>query len=201
MTLRLVLARHGRSAHRGPAWHARIGADDFARWRAAYDAAGLAAGEAAPAALRAVAARAGAVVASDLPRAGASAALLGGTAPRLVSPLLREVDLPVPAWPGARLPLGLWLVGARAGWARGTLPSPEPPPAARARAREGARWLADLAAAHGTVVAVTHGAFRPLLAAALRADGWRGRGWLRHGHWSTWVLVGPCVSDRSPHTP
>jgi broad specificity phosphatase PhoE len=76
---RIVLVRHGRSAHVHTGW---IDRDGFLRWREAYEAAGLDPADAPPPALRELVASAEVIVASDAPRALASARLL---APRAES--------------------------------------------------------------------------------------------------------------------
>jgi hypothetical protein len=67
------------------------------------------------------------------------------------------------------------------------------------RADEAAEWLDGLAAEHGSVVAVTHAAFRGHVADALHARGWRTeRGMRVFHHWSARVLVGPDCSGPQP---
>ena len=148
-------------------------------------------GEAPPAALRAIAADAGVVAASDLPRAIESAALLLPEGRITHSPLLRETPLPIPALRGVRLPISLWSLAIGMKFMRdmrtsGARSRAEP----WGRAREAAEWLESLAAEHDSVLAVTHGAFRAYLAATLESLGWsRSPGWRRHNHWSAWELV------------
>jgi broad specificity phosphatase PhoE len=186
---RLLLVRHGRSAHVHRGWIDRAGLDAFFT---AYDAAGVAADDAPPPALRTLAHEVGLVVTSDLPRARASAERLLSVEAALrapASPLLREIPLPLPAWTGVRLPLAAWAlaVGAGAVWRRvRTVP---PPDAVTAQAREAAAWLGTLADAHGSVLAVTHAAFRGHLARALAAEGWSGPRRRSHRHWSAWELT------------
>ena len=185
---RIHLVRHGRTAHTQTGWFDHRAVDE---WRIAYDAAGLLAGEAPPAALHAIAARAGIVVASDLPRAVETAALLLPEGRIHHSPLLRETPLPIPALGGVRLPMSLWALAIGVTWLR-EMRRPE----ARARgepwgrARGAAEWLESLADEHGTVLAVTHGAFRAYLATTLESRGWsRSPGRRRYHHWSSWELV------------
>jgi broad specificity phosphatase PhoE len=191
MPPRVVLVRHGRSAHvhRG-GW---VDAEGLRRWRAAYEAAAIAGGDAPPAALLAEAARAGVVAASDAPRAVASAErLAGGGRAVVVSPLLRETGLRVPGWVGWRMPLSAWALAIGVEWLRGTAAGGRTPPESLARAAAAADWLAALARERGDVVAVTHGDFRRLLVARLRRLGWTpvggGRG-VRN--WSAWRFAAP----------
>src|SRR5688500_6501553 len=104
--MRLLLIRHGRSAHVTPS-----GALDRAgvtEWRAAYDAAGVAAGEQPPGEGAADVAAAAVRAASDLPRALASATLLAPGRAVHTSPLFREEPLPLPALSRLRAPLTVW---------------------------------------------------------------------------------------------
>lgn len=142
---------------------------------------------------RVLADRAAIIVASDMVRARESAALLAPRAPELVTPLLREVELPIPRWTRwLRVPVGCWIVISRLSWMMGVV---EPRPGAESfrgavtRASECADWLAALAAERGDVLALTHGGFRRLLAPALHKRGWRGRAWkLSSPNWSAWTF-------------
>jgi broad specificity phosphatase PhoE len=179
--------RHGRSAHAQSGW---IDADGLRGWLRAYDAAGLAADQAPPAALRVIAAQASAVVASDMPRALASAALLAEGAAVTETPLLRELDAWMPGVRWVRLPLPMWALAIGAGRAIRTLYR-ETPAEQRERVGAAADWLEALADERGgTVLAVTHASFRRVLAMALADRGWRvirRAGWVRP--WSAWMLV------------
>jgi broad specificity phosphatase PhoE len=186
MTRRLILVRHGRSAHVHRGW---IDAAGVETWRVAYDAAGIADDDSPPPSLSALAANA-LVVASDLPRAIDSAARLVPRDAVMTSPLLREVPLPIPALGGARLPLGVWgtVIGLR--WlanmrAGGSSHNAD----ARGRGLEAAAWLAALTESHPSIVVVTHGAFRRYLHDGLQRQGWTPSGERRRfSHWSTWAL-------------
>jgi broad specificity phosphatase PhoE len=181
----VVLVRHGRSAHVHAGW---IDLQGFHRWREAYEAAGILAGETPPPELRSVAERAGAVVASDAPRAIESARLLAPDREVITSPLLREMDLPPPALRWVRLPLVGWALAYGVRWLFGGMNSrAHASPAEMDRAREAARWLIGIAERHGPVVAVTHATFRGLLAQALAEEGWLcGTRTRRAPHWSAW---------------
>jgi hypothetical protein len=178
--------RHGRSAHVHQGW---IDAAGFRAWRAAYEAAGLHDDERAPAHLEPLVSAAALVVASDAPRAVASARLLAPRHEVVVSPLLRELELQGPPLGRLRLPLLAWAfaVGGRALVLR--LARRHPTAVEVARVGEAAAWLSRLAAGHPLVVAVTHAWIRRRLADRLLRDGWRagpGRRSLRH--WSAWLL-------------
>ena len=193
----LLLVRHGRSAHVETGW---IDIAGLRRWMEAYDAAEIARHHPPPADVLALAAGGVRVLASDLPRAVASAALLAPGRDVMRTPLLREApletpELPMPGLGGLRLPLRGWGVvfGARwiAAWARGA-PPPGVDARALARAEEAAEWLAAQAdEARGRVVVVTHATFRLLVARALVRRGWRGPGRRPVRVWSAWRYVPP----------
>ena len=192
-TAEIILVRHGPSAHVERAW---LDADGLRRWMIAYDAAEIALHAPPPAALVDLAKGARVVVASDLARAVASAAVLAPAVTVETTPLLREAaletpDRPLPRLAGLKLPLRLWglLFFTRWLWAswRG-----QPPPGvdagALARAEEAADWLARRAADGGRVVAITHGTFRTLVTAALMRRGWSGPEQRPFHAWSSWTL-------------
>lgn len=189
MTPRIILVRHGLSAH----VHAD-GAVDRAgmeRWRAAYDAAGIQALSHPSAELVGVAAEAARVVASDLPRAVESAERLAAGREVRTSPLLREAPLAIPRWPG-RLPLRAWGMLIGLGWGYRMVRGSDGTAEDRVRAAASAEWLAGLTADGSTVLAVTHGVQRRLIAKNLLALGWTSSG--REGGyrpWSYWSFVGP----------
>lgn len=187
MSARIILVRHGRSGHVHTGW---IDAAGFQRWRDAYDAAGLAPGELPPPALQRLATQAGAVVASDLPRARASAELLVPGAEIATSALLREVEQPAPPFGDARAPLAVWALAIGLRKAYGALRGEAPPAAVQRRAGEAAEWLVELAAQRGSVLAVTHAWLREVLAQALADRGWRRvHASARYAHWSAWTLT------------
>ena len=173
---KIVLVRHGRSAHVHTGW---IDGAGFRRWREAYEAAGIVEDDTPPRELREVAAAA-LVVASDVRRAIESARLLAHSFE--VSPLLRELELTPPSLGRLRLPL--------IGWALAIGFRPLATPAEHERAREAARWLAELAEEHGTVVAVTHATFRSVVARVLEGEAWQcAEPRRRSRHWSAWSFA------------
>lgn len=176
----ILLIRHGRSAHVHTGWLDRAA---FFRWRDAYEAAGIADDESAPAALRELARSAGAIVASDAPRAVASARAILEEGRIITSPLLRELDMVPPNFGALRLPL--------AGWGLAWLLSGANASAAEVeRARAAAKWLDELTQEHRPLLVVTHGSFRRLLANELRAFGWTASNDRRRlHHWSVYRLL------------
>ncbi|HJW94100.1 MAG TPA: hypothetical protein VJ901_10820 [Thermoanaerobaculia bacterium] len=115
------------------------------------------------------------VIASDAPRAIASAQSLAPRASIALSPLLRELELVPPHIP-FRLPL--------LGWALVIGLTTKASSAERERARAAAEWLSSIE--HETVIAVTHASVRRLIAHELRSLGWRSHGHRRMHHWSAW---------------
>lgn len=183
---RLVLVRHGRSAHRHNGW---VAIEGFRRWREAYEAAALREGERPPAELVALGAAADLVVSSDAPRAVASAQLLVARGPVEISPLLRELDLEAPALGGLRWPLFVWAVAVGARSAALARREQSRTSAESRRVLAAAAWLDELSAGHPTTVAVTHASLRRRLWEELQRLGWRpessDRPW---APWSAWSL-------------
>jgi len=187
MSRRILLVRHGRSAHVARGWLDDAG---VRAWFDAYDAAGILPDDHPPAALRALVARTALVVGSDLPRARASAERLAEGAPVLLSPLLREIPLELPVMRRVRLPLAGWALAVGARWAYRTLRGTPPAAAAREQAAAAGAWLEGLADEHDAVAAVTHATVRSHIAASLRGTGWRcERDRRRYAHWSVWTLT------------
>lgn len=185
--MQIHLVRHGRSAHVESGWLDLAG---FLRWREAYEAAGIDERDPPPAEWKELAAASGAIVASTAPRAIHSAALLDARRGIITSPLLAELELPPPNLRRIRMPLLAWALvfGVR------YLLRRHASAAERQRAGEAAAWLVDLAQEHGSVLAVTHGSFRSVLAEQLVARGWScdtPRKSTRH--WSNWRFRGPEV--------
>jgi len=194
MSLKIVLVRHGRSAHVHSGW---INGAEFLRWREAYEAAGIESDGAPPPELSAAAAGSGVLVASVARRAEESARMLGPGREVLTSPLLSELELPPPALGPIRLPLFGWALSIGIRWlACAALGRPRVTADEEQRARAAAEWLSQLAESHGSAVAVTHGSFRSLLAQELIRTGWHGDVTRRKAHhWSAWSFTRP---HRSP---
>jgi broad specificity phosphatase PhoE len=185
---RLHLVRHGRSAHVHAGW---IDATGFRAWRVAYEAASIRDDERVPSDLQQLATGADLVVASDAPRAVASARLLAPPGKEvMVSPLLRELDLEGPSMGGLRLPLAAWALAVGGQMLLRTLRRQHPFAAEAARVAQAAAWLDDLAARHATILAVTHASVRAQLSRQLARTGWNpapGRRSLRP--WSAWSFT------------
>jgi broad specificity phosphatase PhoE len=166
----------------------------------AYDAAGIIPDLLPPPELIALTADATRIIASDLPRALASAVHLAPGREIIQVPLLREApletpELPLPRLGGLRLPLRGWALvfGARwlSAWIRGA-PPPGVDAQALARAETAADWLVTQATeAEGRVVVITHATFRLLLARALVRRGWRAPERRPVREWSAWRYVPP----------
>jgi broad specificity phosphatase PhoE len=192
--MRLLLIRHGRSSSALPPGLVDRGAVE--RWLTAYDEAALATGDAPPPALVAEVARAHLIVTSDLPRAVASAALLAPGREALVSPLFREVPLPIPHSLVRRLPAVMWGALIHLRWMIEIARGRGDPGDAVERARAAARWCADacegLEEREPVIAVATHGVFRRVLARHLRREGWRfAPGRRSYAHWSVWRMQSP----------
>ena len=180
----ITLVRHGRSAHVHTGW---LDFDGFLRWREAYELAAIAEDDVPPRELCERAREAATIVASNAPRAIASAQRLAPDRDVVISPLLRELELPPPRMGGLRLPPLMW---ALAFVLRGLHPTPDE----AERAREAAALLDTLAREQGSVVAATHGAIRPAVARELVRLGWTHDGARRRSHhWSAWTLTMPAA--------
>ena len=184
---RIVLIRHGRSAlDLDGEW---VDASGLDRWRLAYDAAAIATDDHPAAALVERAARADAVIASDLPRAVMSAGRLAGGREIVVSPLLRECDPAIPTWLPWRWPLPVWEAAAHVQWFYRIVRGTDVTPDVRDRVTAAADWLVALAREQPNLAVVTHGVFRRLLALHLIATGWTAApGPWSYKNWSAWEL-------------
>lgn len=155
----------------------------------AYDAAGIVEGSTPPFALIDSATNAGLIVASDLPRAIDSAERLAGGRRIVYSALLREIRLEPPRWIPFRLPIEAWDAFSHAHWSYRLLVGTSHEFVRRADAA--AEWLEQQARAAKSIVAVTHGGFRRILARSLVRRGWRAGALARqgrHANWSSWEL-------------
>ena len=182
MTARILLVRHGRSAHvHDGRWLRGAGVRDF---ESAYNAAGILDHDLPPPDLIRAADGAQVIAASDLPRAIASARRIAPARDPEVTPLLREFELDAPHWM-PHLPMQLWEVLSHLQWSYRLLRGG--PHESLRRASDAAEWLAQRAANSATVVAVTHGGFRRLISNRLEARGWQvGPERRSYANWSVW---------------
>lgn len=187
--MKLLLVRHGRSAH----VHAGglLDRSGVERWRDAYDEAGIATHTHPPTALKEEVAASHGIVASDLPRAIASAALLAAGREVTISPLFREVPLLIPRSLPFRAPLAAWEALIHIRWGLDLVRRRGVARETMERARHAAAWCRDACASctpgGGTIAVVTHGVFRRMLLEVLVANGWRCEpGRRSYAHWSVW---------------
>src|SRR5947207_8012676 len=138
MAAKMVLVRHGASAHVHPDW--LIDHDGIQSWRDEYDLAGIQLNSQPPARLLQIADGATHIIASDLPRAVASAERLAPQREIEVSDLLREVPLKLPHWP-TRLPLVVWEILIHVVWSYRIVRGIDSTEQDRARAAAAAKWL------------------------------------------------------------
>jgi len=157
------------------------------RWREAYDAAGIAAGDQPPPALSNLIGSTGIVVSSDMPRALESAERLAPDEPIPVSPLLREAPPEIPQKLPLRMPLAAWDALIHSQWLLKITNGTDASPKDLTRAHAAADWLVGIVRERSPLVAVTHGVFRRLLADRLMTMGWRGEpGKRSYENWSAW---------------
>jgi broad specificity phosphatase PhoE len=181
------LVRHGRSAlvHDG-SWFRWA---DVHAFEDAYDAHGIRDDDRPSADLDVLLGANPKIVASDLPRAIASAQRIAPRHQVELSPLLREIRLEPPRWIPLRLPIQVWDVFSHVQWSYRLFSDADHEYVRRAR--EAVDWLVDHAARSSNVVAVTHGGFRRILDARLVAQGWRrGSAKRSYSNWSVWSYRG-----------
>lgn len=156
----------------------------------AYDSAGILADDAPPAAIEAAAASADVLASSDLPRALASVRRLAPGREPAITELLREIPLETPPFIRTRMPLEAWDVLLYLRWSYRLIRGTETSEVLRADAATD--WLIARAGEASTVLAVTHGSFRRIVAACFAERGWRAEpGRRRYKHWSSWSFARP----------
>ncbi|HUQ81742.1 MAG TPA: histidine phosphatase family protein [Gemmatimonadaceae bacterium] len=187
---RILLVRHGHSSHNGPAgW---MDAADVLRWRDAYDAAGILDDSHPSPSLVAEVAAADRLIASDLPRAIASAERLAPGKAVSILPLVREMYLDLPRWLVARWPLKVWEIAIYLHWTIQELRQGIATPEEIQRAVHAVAALEESSRDAATIAVVTHGAFRRLLALRLMEQGWSpGERTGGFSNWSVWRYHAP----------
>ena len=185
---RLLLIRHGRSAHvHDGRW---LTHDAVGEFEDAYDAAGILDDSRPSEQLLAEARGADVVVASDLPRAVASAKRLAPGRDVATSPLLREIRLEPPRWVPLPLPIKVWDMFSDWQWSYRLRVGSDHQFVRRADAA--CEWLQSQLQGSATIVVVTHAGFRRILTTRLLAQGWHWRSISppeRYAHWSSWELA------------
>jgi len=130
------------------------------------------------------------LIASPLRRSLESARLLAPAAEPLIDARFREAELPSAIRSRLRLPAKVWAGLARAAWFGGWSDGVESFRDARARAASAATILTEHAETRGAVALVGHGLMNILIAAQLRAAGWRGPRLPSQRHWGYAVYDG-----------
>lgn len=157
----------------------------------AYDGAGILEHSPPPPSLLHAAATADIICASDMPRAIASAQRVADGRDILVSPLLREIRLEPPRWLPIRLPIDAWDAMSHVQWSARLVFRADHEFVRRATAA--ADWLVGQTngmSGSPTILAVTHAAFRRILAADLAGRGWRPASRRRSfANWSIWEFI------------
>ena len=188
LTARLILVRHGPSSHvHDGRWLTHRAVHEF---EDAYDVAGIRDDSAPPADLVERAREADSVIASDLPRAVASAERLAKGRHVVTSALLREIRLEPPRWVPFALPIGVWDMFSHLQWSYRLFAGTDHPFVRRAE--EAGEWLVQQSRTSGAIIVVTHGGFRRLLAARLILRGWRWHSTSagsQYANWSSWELA------------
>ncbi len=168
----VVLARHGEP---DLSRKTRLTAEGYRQWWNLYETKGLRGGQAAPDCLKAVAAKAGAVIASTRPRSVETAAACTAGKAFAQDPLFIEAPLPPPPWPKwIKLSPRMWGFWSRFWWwFFDNHQGQESRAEAQARADSAARMLADMAAGGQDVLVVAHGFFNTMIGESLKRQGWR----------------------------
>lgn len=187
--MRLLLIRHGPSAH--PAPRGLLPREAVFSWRTQYDAAGIARGATPPPQVAQMLAGADRVVASDLPRAVESAARLAPDRDIAQHDCLRELHLRVPHAP-TRLPFMGWGLAIHTAWMLDIARKRPRPDDEQHQVQRAVTLCESLADTHenGVVAVVTHGVMRHTLAKALVTSGWaRGPRHRGFSPWSVWEVA------------
>jgi broad specificity phosphatase PhoE len=181
VTLRIILARHGRLR-----WDSRtrIQGRAFGEWLRGENDAPIDATHQPSRELQRLVSTADRIVASPLRRSLESARLLAPAIAPLVDACFREAELPSAIHSRLRLRPDTWAWLARVAWFLGWSAGVESFAAARGRAARAAETLVAQATARGTVVLVGHGLMNVLIAAQLRHAGWHGPLWPSRRHWA-----------------
>lgn len=116
------------------------------------------------------------VVCSHLPRSQHSAEKLGFNEIHLSDSLFAETDIPFFEKSAISLPVIGWLVIFRIMWLFGFHKNGESFSKAKARAREAAQKLIELAEEKDKVILVGHGLMNRLISRELRRENWQGPG-------------------------
>ena len=188
------LIRHGRSSHAHDGrWFT---APTVSRYEDAYDAAGIRDDSHPPAALVDLAARADVIAASDMTRAIASVRRLAPQRDPEIIPALRELRLEPPRWVPVPLPIEVWDAMSHLQWSW-RLARDRDHEFSR-RAGVAADWLFTRASAGATIVAVTHGGIRRIIARHLERLGCAaGAGKRSYENWSSWSFNLPAAVTRA----
>ncbi|MHB8529766.1 MAG: histidine phosphatase family protein [Caulobacteraceae bacterium] len=168
----VILARHAEPAL---SRKVRLSAGDYRDWWERYEAGGIAGDQGVPAPLKAMADKAGFIIASTRIRSIETARALAAGRAFAEDPMFVEAPLPPPAWPSwLRLSPRLWgFVSRVAWWFLDQHHGQESRIQAQARADEAARQLVELAASGQDVLVVAHGFFNGMIARSLKRLGWR----------------------------
>jgi broad specificity phosphatase PhoE len=177
---RIILARHGRPVLDSRTW---ISGNELGAWLEAEREAPLDPASRPSAELEQLARAARLVIVSPLRRSRDSAQRLRPAIEPTIEEVVREAPLPSAFRSSLRLPPAVWAAIARSAWFCGWSPGVERFSEVRRRAAAAARRLQALATDRGDVLVVGHGLMNTLIAAELRALGWRGARFPSRSHW------------------
>jgi len=168
----VILARHGEP---DLSRKVLLNAEGYRRWWGVYETKGLRAGQSAPGDLKAIAGRAGAIIASTRPRSRETALAVCDGKAFAEDPLFIEAPLPPPPFPTwLHMSPRLWGFISRFWWWFFDHHGQEESRAeAEARADQAAGIVADLAGSGEDVLVVAHGFFNTMIGEALKRQGWR----------------------------
>lgn len=166
----IMVVRHGEPVQNRRVW---INAEEYRKWWAGYDEAGLVPGEAPPDGLLVHARRADIIFSSSLRRAQETARLAGEGRPFTPDEVFREAPLPPPPFPSwVRMTPWAWGTVARIGWRLGYSGGAESYTMAVERAKAAADRLIEAARGGSNVMLCAHGWFNRMIRKQLRARGW-----------------------------
>lgn len=168
----VILARHGEP---DLSRKVMLNAEGYRRWWGVYETRGLRDGQCAPEDLKAVAGRAGAVIASTRPRSRETAEAVCCGRDFAQDPMFIEAPLPPPPFPAwLHMSPRVWGFISRFWWWFFNHHSGEESRAeAEVRAEQAAQLLEELSREGRDVLVVAHGFFNTMIGEALKRRGWR----------------------------
>lgn len=187
--MQIILMRHGRPAIDSRQW---LSAQAYGTWVKHYNVVIIDPAAPPPTEATRHARQAAYVLCSTLPRSLTSATKLGVQA-HGQDAAFRELEMPNADWRFPILPVGLWSVLFRLAWVLGYRRHAESFAAGRTRAAACAETLGQLAATHGSVLFIGHGALNGFIARALRRSGWHSPDSAPRHYWQYAIFSRPTI--------